>query len=133
MILLSASLHPTYYQEYNILLILSCTRTLPDPNLSIVSTHPAAAPGTVTLWACLGGRGLDGEKPCDSRTSSDSPKGARPLQKKEKKFKLAKKNCRNHIIILFLSFTCSHYTSQRATLKAGNTRNRSGKAASVYL
>lgn len=66
-----------------IVLLCNLLRTLPEPNLSIVSTQPAAAPGTVTLWACLGGRGFDAEKPCDSRTSSDRSRGALPLKKRE--------------------------------------------------
>lgn len=36
------------------------THTFPDPNFSTVSAQPAAAPGTVTLRACLGGIGLVG-------------------------------------------------------------------------
>ena len=53
--------------------------TFPDPNFSIVSTHPAADPGTVTLWACLAGTGLSTEKPSEERTSKDKSWGQRPL------------------------------------------------------
>ena len=122
------------YRYYNIVLLCNLLRTLPEPNLSIVSTQPAAAPGTVTLWACLGGRGFDAEKPCDSRTSSDRSRGALPL--KEKRINIPRVGClvkskpqflspilpsaplRIHMLQLFPSFTSIY----GGTLKAGNRR-----------
>ena len=58
------------------------THTFPLPCLSIVSTHPATAPGTVTLRACLAGIGLSNEKPQSLITDKSSCDEARPLVKR---------------------------------------------------
>ena len=55
------------------------SQTFPEPNVSTVSSQPAAAPGTVTVCACLGGSGWDWWKPSEASSSRVNLEGARPL------------------------------------------------------
>ena len=72
-------------KNHNSNILLGHRLTFPEPNFSMVSTQPAAAPGTVTLSACLAGMGLVGVYCLDCTRSRVKLDEQRPLDKKQTK------------------------------------------------